>query len=268
MPTSTPVFEIAALVRPDLPAPAVPYAGFPRYNFIGGHNDAASTPVEGLRAAADAVFKREGATLATYGLESGPLGYRPLRDFLVKKLAAQSGISCSADEILITSGSLQGLDLVNELLVAPGDTVLIEQDCYGGTITRLNRLKANIVGMSLDDDGIRMDALATQLEELKTKGIRPKYIYTIPTVQNPTASVMPLARREELLRLAMAYGVPIFEDECYAEDLTDALEQLAGKKPGSVQAETFGYMLRGFFEAMRRHIAFEQTHLPPLAKAG
>ena len=58
------------------------------------------------------------------------------------------------------------------------------------------------------------------------------------------------------------------EDECYAEDLTDALEQLAGKKAGSVQAETFGYMLRGFFEAMRRHIAFEQTHLPPLAKAG
>lgn len=58
------------------------------------------------------------------------------------------------------------------------------------------------------------------------------------------------------------------EDECYAEDLTEALETLAGHKPGAVEAETFGYMLRGFFAAMRRHIAFEQTHLPPLSQAG
>lgn len=58
------------------------------------------------------------------------------------------------------------------------------------------------------------------------------------------------------------------EDECYAEDLTEALEKLAGHKPGAVEAETFGYMLRGFFAAMRRHIAFEQTHLPPLSRAG
>ena len=216
-----PAFDIAALLRADLPPPAARYTGFPRYNFVGGHNDAASTPVEGLRAAADAVLKREGATLATYGLDSGPLGYRPLREFLVRKLAAHAGIGCDADEILITSGSLQGLDLVNALLVAPGDTVLIEQDCYGGTITRLNRLKATIAGMALDHDGIRMDALANQLAALKAKGVRPKYIYTIPTIQNPTASVMPLERREELLRLAIEYGVPIFEDECYSDLVFD-----------------------------------------------
>lgn len=227
---TTAPFDIKPLLRSELPAPAAKYAGFPRYNFVGGHNDGASTPVDGLLEAATAVLRREGGTLATYGLESGPLGYRPLREFLVRKLHAHAGIACEADEILITSGSLQGLDLVNSLLIGPGDAALIEQDCYGGTITRLNRLKANIVGMALDDDGIRIDALANQLTDLASKGIKPKYIYTIPTIQNPTASVMPLERREQLLRLAMHHGVPIFEDECYSDLVFD------GERPPALMA--------------------------------
>ena len=73
---------------------------------------------------------REGRTLATYGLESGPLGYLPLRRFLVEKLKRTAGIACTAEEILVTSGSLQALDLVNGALLASGDTVLIEQESY------------------------------------------------------------------------------------------------------------------------------------------
>lgn len=210
-------FDISALARPDLPAPAAPYAGFPKFNFVGGHNDPDSTPVEGLLEAVNAVIRREGRTLATYGLESGPLGYRPLRDFLVGKLKRDAEIGCSADEILITSGSLQGIDLVNALLVRPGDTVIIEQDCYGGSITRLQRLGAKIVGVPLDGGGMRMDALAETLARLKAEGVRPKYIYVIPTVQNPTSTIMPPERRRELLKLAMDHGVPIFEDECYSD---------------------------------------------------
>ena len=76
-------------------------------------------PVDGLIAAANAVLKREGRTLATYGLASGPQGYRPLREFLVGKLKRDAGIACTADDILITSGSLQALDLVNGVLLAP-----------------------------------------------------------------------------------------------------------------------------------------------------
>ncbi len=210
-------FSLLPHLRPDLPAPAARPAPFPRYNFIGGHNDPASTPVAALRAAADAVLAREGRTLATYGLESGPLGYRPLRDFLAGKLARHAAIAAQADDILITSGSLQGLDLVNALLVAPGDTVLIEEDCYGGTMTRLQRAGANIVGVPQDAAGMRTDALAATLHRLKNAGIRPKYLYTIPTVQNPTGSVMPLERRRELLALAMAAGIPVVEDDCYAD---------------------------------------------------
>ena len=211
------MFDYADLLRPDLPPAAIRWTGFPKYNFVGGHNDADSVPVEGLIAAAATVLKREGRTLSTYGLDSGPLGYRPLREFIARKLARDAGIACSPDEILITSGSLQGLDLVNQVLLSPGDTVIVEQMTYGGAITRLQRLGVNIVGVAVDHDGLSSAALETALEDFKRRGIRPKYIYTIPTVQNPTATVMSEARRAEILELSAAFGVPVFEDECYAD---------------------------------------------------
>jgi 2-aminoadipate transaminase len=212
-------FDFASLFPAGLPAAAIKWTGAPRYNFTGGNNDADQVPVEDLVAAASVVLRREGRTLATYGLASGPQGYRPLRQFLAAKLKRDASISCSFDDILIVSGSLQALDLVNGALLAGGDTVIIEKDTYQGALTRLARLGVNAVGIPLDRDGMRMDALAAQLADLKQRDIRPKYIYTIPTVQNPTGTIMPEQRRIELLKLADEYGVPIFEDDCYA-DLT------------------------------------------------
>ena len=115
-----------------------------------------------------------------------------MREFLsAKKLKRDAGIACTADDILIVSGSLQALDLVNGALLARGDTVIVEQDSYQGSINRLTRLGVNTIGIPLDSDGMRMDALAAALDDLKRRGIRPKYIYTIPTVQNPTGTIMP-----------------------------------------------------------------------------
>src|SRR5688500_3769225 len=108
-----PSFDFTPLLASGLPAPAPRWTGFPEYNFAGGHNDAEQLPVDDVVAAAVAVLEREGATLATYGLESGPLGYRPLRQFLAAKLQRSAGIRCDQDEILVTSGSLQAIDLVN-----------------------------------------------------------------------------------------------------------------------------------------------------------
>lgn len=210
-------FHIEKLLRPDLPPAAVPWSGFPEFNFVGGHNDTDSVPVEDLVAAATAVLRREGKSLSMYGLHSGPLGYRPLRDFLVRKLAKDAGINCTPDEILITAGSLQGLDFVNNVLLSAGDSVIVEQATYGGALTRLKRLGVNIVGVPVDGDGLSADALSVTLADLKQRGIKPKYIYTIPTVQNPTATVMSLARRKAILAVATEYGIPIFEDECYAD---------------------------------------------------
>src|SRR5439155_19898645 len=143
-----------------------------------------------------------GRTLATYGLNSGPQGYRTLREFLVNKLKADAGMVCTADDILVTSGSLQALDLVNGSLLARGDTVVIEEDCYQGTINRYTRLGVKPVGVPLDRDGMRMDALSNALDDLKRKGIQAKFIYTIPTVQNPTGTILPESRRTEMLRLS------------------------------------------------------------------
>jgi 2-aminoadipate transaminase len=214
---STASFDFAPLLRAGLPPAAVRWTGRVKYDFTGGNNDADSLPLDGLIAAADAVLRREGRTLSTYGLNSGPQGYRALREFLAAKLKAEAGIACTADDILITSGSLQALDLVNATLLDRGDTVVIEQDCYQGSINRLTRLGVTPVGIPLDRDGMRMDALSAALDDLKRKGVRPKYIYTIPTVQNPTGTILPVERRREMLRLSAAHGVPIFEDDCYSD---------------------------------------------------
>jgi len=223
-------FDFAPLLRPGLPPAAAKWTGLAKYNFVGGNNDAQEVPVDGLIAAVTAVLAREGGTLANYGLASGPLGYRPLREFLAAKLKRDAGITCVADQILITSGSLQALDLVNGVLLAPGDTVLIEQETYQGALTRLARLGVKPVGIPLDREGLRLDPVAAALEELKRRNVRPKYIYTIPTVQNPTGAIMGEARRRELLGLAQAHGVPIFEDDCYADLIWD------GRRPPALHA--------------------------------
>src|ERR1700692_69431 len=173
-------FDFAPLLPAGLPAPAAKWTGLAKYSFVGGNNDPDQVPVEGLIEAVDAVLRREGTTLATYGLASGPQGYRPLREFLTKKLERESGIDCTADDILVVSGSLQALDLVNATLLVRGDTVIIERDSYQGAINRLTRLGVNMVGIPLDQDGMKMDALAAALADLKRRGVTPKYIYTIP----------------------------------------------------------------------------------------
>jgi 2-aminoadipate transaminase len=223
-------FDFAPLLPAGLPAAAARWIGRVKYDFTGGNNDADSLPLDGLIAAADAVLRREGRTLSTYGLNSGPQGYRALREFLVAKLKADAEIACAADDILITSGSLQALDLVNGTLLARGDTVIIEQDCYQGSINRLTRLGVTPVGIPLDSDGMRVDALSSALDDLKRKGIRPKYIYTIPTVQNPTGTILTVERRQEMLRLSAAHGVPVFEDDCYSDLVW------SGKRPPALYA--------------------------------
>jgi 2-aminoadipate transaminase len=213
---SAAAFDYTPLLRKGALPAAPRFTGFPKYNFIGGHNDPTEIPAEELAKAADTVLRREGANLAMYNMAQGPLGYEGLRDFVVAKVARR-GITCARDEVLITPGSGPGIDLVNQVLLDPGDTVIAEEFTYGGALTKLKKLGATIVGAPLDKGGIKMDALAAILEDLKRKGTRPKYIYTIPSIQNPTGSILSLERRHQLLDLATRYGVPIFEDECYTD---------------------------------------------------
>jgi 2-aminoadipate transaminase len=225
-------FDFTPLLAKDTPPPAARWTGWAKYNFTFGNNDSEGLAIEDLKAAADAALTREGRRLADYRLLTGPQGYTPLRAFLVKKLKRAAGIDCNADDILITSGSLQDLDLVNAALTERGDTIICERDCYEGTLNRYARRGVNVVGIPLDQGGMRMDALEAALAELTGKGVRPKFIYTIPTVQNPTGTVLDEGRRRTLLDLAGRHGVPIFEDDCYA-DLT-----WSGERPPALYAMT------------------------------
>jgi 2-aminoadipate transaminase len=216
--------DYAKLYSRAVPDPAPRWAPFPKYYFIGGNNDPEEIPIEGLVDAAASVLRREGPKLAIYNLGLGPLGYPGLRQFVADKVKRQRGIDATLDDVLITTGSGQGLDMISRLLIDPGDTVLTEEYCYQGAINRFRKLGANIVGMKLDADGIVIDALSDQLASLKAEGITPKFIYTIPTVQNPTASILPLERRHALLALARRHNIAIFEDECYADLLWEGIE--------------------------------------------
>jgi len=214
-------FDFGPVFRPDLPQPAGKWTGFPEFNFVGGHNAPESIPIDDLIDAAASVLKREGQTLATYRLESGPLGYLPLREFLVEKLKRDAGIDCGVDNILLTSGSGQGINLIGDALISKDDTVIVEQSNYAGALSRLSRLQNTMRAIPVDADGMRTDKLAETLQELSDSGVTPKLIYTIPTVHNPTGTIMSKARRSELLDLAARYGVAVFEDECYADLIWD-----------------------------------------------
>src|ERR1700747_3888621 len=147
-------FDFTPLLPAGLPAPAAKGTGLAKFSFVGGNNDPDQVPVGGLIAAVDAVLRREGKGLATYNLAHGPQGYRPLREFLTAKLKRDAGIACNADDILIVSGSLQALDLVNQTLLARGDTVIVEQETYQGSLNRLTPLGGNNIGTPPHGEGM------------------------------------------------------------------------------------------------------------------
>ena len=209
--------DYSSLFNSELPPPPAPWEGHPKYNFIGGHSDPDMVPMEGFIESATRVFRGDPRNISMYNFDGGPQGIAPLRQFLVDKLAAHRGIDTSIDEILITSGSGLAIELINEILLEPGDTVIVEAFSFSGALGNLRRRRVNMVGIDVDEDGMRMDQLAGALEDLRARGVRPKYIYTIPTLQNPTGTVMSMERRYRLLQLSEEYGVPIFEDECYAD---------------------------------------------------
>ena len=210
-------FDYTPMLPAHVPAPAARWAGFPEFNFVGGHIDDATVPVDDLRAAMDRGMAREGSNIATYYLQSGPQGYKPCRDYVAEKLKTYCGIETTGDDILLTSGSLQAMDLVNKLLLQKGDTVIVEESNSGGAFSKLRALGVNMVPVPLDGEGMRMDALEQALDDLAAKGITPKYIYAIITVHNPTGTILPLDRRHKMIELAKKHGVPIFEDECYSD---------------------------------------------------
>ena len=209
--------SIASLFRPGLPSPVERFAGYPRYNFGGGHTDPEQVPVQALVKASETVLQRHGSLLALYNLGHGPQGFEGLRDIIAYQIAKRRGIQCTPDDVLVTSGATQALHLLNQVFLQPNDTVVFERFSYANAIREVRSLGCRIVPAPLDEAGIQVDALAEILGNLRRAGIRPKYIYTMPTVQNPTGSVLPIERRNALLALAAEFDTIVIEDDCYAD---------------------------------------------------
>ena len=204
-----------------------------------GVGDPRQFPVQDFLKAIHAVIRRDGVEALDYGEFSS--GFRPLRVTIAHVLASQ-GIQAHPDAVLVTTGSQQGLALVCQALLKPGDTILVESPTYNLGLELFRSLGLKIAGIPVDEKGMRVD----QLEPLLQRH-QPRLIYTIPNFQNPTGASLTGARRRALVELAAKHNVPILEDD-YAGDLRyDGRAQPAVKAldPGGhvIYAGTFSKML-------------------------
>jgi 2-aminoadipate transaminase len=148
------------------------------------------------------------------------LNYAPTYPGLVRLIAErmhERGIRCGPDNILVTHGSSQALGLLPQVLVDSGDTVIIEGPTFMGAVKYFAAADATLVTAPTDAQGMNVDALEAILRKQRERGVRPKFIYTIPTYHNPTGALMPLDRRKRLVALAAEYGVLLVEDDAYGD---------------------------------------------------
>lgn len=154
---------------------------------------------------------KDGPAALDYGSSEG---YEPLRNWLTEFMA-EEGVICTPDDLIITDGSQQGLELVGKILLNPGDTIITEAPSYVGALNAYLSYQANIIQLPCDDNGMKIDRLADTLADLKKKRIVPKFIYVIPSFQNPSGVTMSMARRRKLIKLARQYNTLIVEDNAY-----------------------------------------------------
>ncbi len=177
-------------------------------NFSHGTPPTEFFPVSHLRDAINTVLDRDGSSALSYEVTEG---YWPLRAS-IRDYVSALGIRCTPDQILITGGTQQALDLVVQALLSENDLLVTENPTYIGMIDVARTRRVQIHGISMDEEGIRLDMLENFIIDN-----RPKLIYVTPTFQNPTSIVMPLHRRRQLLNLVNEYNIPLLEDGVYQE---------------------------------------------------
>lgn len=190
-------------------------------SFAGGNPSPATFPAEALAEIAQQLIAEKSATILQYG---GTVGRADLIEE-VKKLFEQEGLQPKKEELITLTGSTQGINLMTKALINPGDAMLVENPTFLGALQAFKVYEANIVGVEMDEMGMRMDDL-----EAKLAKHQPKFIYTIPTFQNPTGRTLPADRREKMVALAEQYGALILEDDPYG-----AL-RFSGEAPPSIKS--------------------------------
>ena len=196
-------------------------------SFAGGFPDPALFDVEGIRMASEQVLRDNPGPVLQYGATEG---WNPLREALSQHMA-KKGIVAKPEEIITTTGSQQGLDLIGKTMVNPGDKVIVEGPTFLATIQCFRLYGADIVTAPIDPDGVKVDVLEQLIIEHK-----PKFIYLVPTFGNPSGAMLSLARRKRVLELAVQYKVLVVEDDPYGELYFG--ESLEDRPPPSMMAMT------------------------------
>ncbi|MBV9710171.1 MAG: PLP-dependent aminotransferase family protein, partial [Ktedonobacteraceae bacterium] len=176
-------------------------------SFAGGLPAPEVFPIERVEVATRKVLAERGEQALQYGATEG---YRPLRELLAQRMS-QGNLRLTAENVLIVSGSQQALDLLGKIMIDPGDSIVVEAPTYMGALQAWNAYGARYVTVLADEHGMQTDHLEEVLQQ------NPKYIYVLPNFQNPTGVTLTEGRRRTLVQQARRYGVPIVEDDPYAE---------------------------------------------------
>ncbi|HEX9093946.1 MAG TPA: PLP-dependent aminotransferase family protein, partial [Coriobacteriia bacterium] len=187
----------AAASRPDV------------ISLSGGMPDVRRVPHDAVAHATREALRHEGASALQYGSSDG----RPALRELVVGLMAESGVRLKANDIIVTAGAQQGLDLLARVFLDPGDVVIAEGPTYVGALQAFSAYQPDVRCIPLDENGMRVDLLEEQLRLLGPRGA--KFIYTIPNFQNPAGVTLAPDRRRRLLELAREYDIPVIEDDPY-----------------------------------------------------
>lgn len=178
-------------------------------SFAGGFPDSALFDVEGIREAVNHALTEEAGAALQYGATEG---YQPLREQLATFMASKGNQGVSPDDLIVTTGSQQALDLLGKTLVSPGDKVIVEGPTFLATIQCFRLYGAELVTAPVDGEGVQTDALERLIVEHQ-----PKFVYLIPTFGNPSGAMLSLERRKRVLELAVQHDVLIVEDDPYGD---------------------------------------------------
>ena len=199
-------------------------------SFAGGFPDSAMFDVEGIRAASNAALTEEPGAALQYGATEG---YNPLREQLAAFMTAKGAKEVAADNLIVTTGSQQALDLLGKTLISPGDKVIVEGPTFLATIQCFRLYGAELISAPVDGDGVKTDELEKLIAEHQ-----PKFVYLIPTFGNPSGAMLSLERRKAVLEMAVKHNTLIVEDDPYGdlyfgEAPPPSLLNLSATVPGS-----------------------------------
>jgi 2-aminoadipate transaminase len=180
-------------------------------SLAGGLPDTGAFPKETLAAVMDGIAHESSAEALQYGPTEG---MPAAKDCIVEVMAAE-GIDAHPDDMIVTAGGQQVIDLVARALIDPGDVVVAEAPTYPGAVPVFSSYQADVVQIEMDSDGMRVDLMEEALDRLEREGRRPKFIYTIPTFQNPAGVTMSLPRRRRLVEVARQRELLVLEDNPY-----------------------------------------------------